>query len=326
MNNVGWLYDPYFLRHETGASHYEHPERLIAILEGLDDHSLSSCLTRMAPEPAPLDALRRVHEPAYVDLLRMACEEGMGFLGPERTRICRESFEVARRAAGAVLTACDAVMEGRVGRAFCPVRPPGHHAGRDQVMGFCLFNNVAVGAEHLIGNLGLTRVAIVDWDVHHGNGTQEIFETRSDVMFISIHEWPGCSYPGTGHETEIGRGEGQGATLNIPMRPGSGDADYRAAFETKILPALEAFRPEFILISAGFDGAAGERVASILLPPDAFGWMTHALDRVARQCGHNRIVSVLEGGYDLPSLQRCVVAHLRALLADDDESAALAGH
>jgi acetoin utilization deacetylase AcuC-like enzyme len=326
MNKTGFLYDPYFLRHDTGASHYEHPERLLAILEGLDDNNLSQCLTKLTPEPVPFEALTRVHEPAYVDLIRMACEEGMGFLGAERTRIGRESFEVARRAAGAVLTACDAVMEGQVDGAFCLVRPPGHHAGRDQVMGFCLFNNVAVGAEHLIGYHGLARVAIVDWDVHHGNGTQEIFETRSDVLFISIHEWPGYSYPGTGHETETGRGAGQGATLNIPMRPGSGDADYRAAFEAKVLPALEAFRPEFILISAGFDGAAEERVASILLAPDSFGWMTHALNGIARQCGHRRIVSVLEGGYDLPSLQRCTAAHVRALLADGDEPAALSGH
>jgi len=317
MRNVGWLYDPYFLRHETGSSHYEHPERLVAIVEGLTDSGLLGHLEPLTPEPAPVDALGCVHEPAYVELIRMACEEGMSFLGAERTRLCRESFEVARRAAGAVLTACDAVMAGRVERAFCPVRPPGHHAGSDQVMGFCLFNNVAVGAEKLVRRHGLTKVAIVDWDVHHGNGTQAIFEARSDVQFISLHEWPGCSYPGTGDATETGRGHGAGTTLNIPMRPGSGDADYRAAFAAQVLPALEAFQPQFILVSAGFDGAAGERIASILLEPSSFEWMTRALSAAADRFCQGRIVSVLEGGYDLPSLQRCTIAHVQALLADN---------
>jgi len=311
---VAWVYDPYFLRHETGPTHIEHPERLTAIVEGLADSGLLDRLVSLRPEPAGVDVIGWVHEPAYAELVRLASEEGMSFLGDEETQICRDSFEVARLAVGAVLTACDAVMTGQVDRAFCAVRPPGHHAERDRAMGYCLFNNVAIGAEYLIRRHRLERVAIVDWDVHHGNGTQHIFEDRANVLFISLHEWPGCSYPGTGYADEVGVGPGTGMTVNIPMRPGSGNAEYRAAFAEQVIPTLKAFAPQFILVSAGFDSAAEERIGSLLLEPASYAWMTQVLADIAAECGHRRIVSVLEGGYDLPSLQRCVAAHVRALL------------
>lgn len=313
---VGWVYDRFFLRHDTGPTHPERPERLEAVRGALANSGL---LARMVPlpfEPAAAKVLGRVHEPAYVELVRLACEGGMTFLGDSETRICPESYEVARLAAGGVLAACDAIAAGAAERVFCAVRPPGHHAARDRAMGYCLFNHAALAAEHLIRRHGLVRVAIVDWDVHHGNGTQAVFEDRDDVLFISLHEAP-PQYPGSGRENETGRGRGVGFTLNIPMRPGSGDAEYRRAFAEKVVPRLDAFAPEFVLISAGFDAAAEERIANINLEPASYGWMTRELAAVAARHAKGRIVSILEGGYDLPSLERCAAAHVRALLEAD---------
>lgn len=262
---------------------------------------------------APVEWLESVHEPAYVALVRMACEQGMAFIGDRETDICAESYDVARLAVGGVLAACDAVTAGTVTRAFCAVRPPGHHAGIDQGGGYCLFNNVAVAAEYLRRRHGLPRVAIVDWDVHHGNGTQQIFEARRDVLFVSLHETPAVQWPHTGYEAERGTGEGEGFTLNCPMLPGSGAAEYRRAFTTQVIPALERFAPSAILISAGFDAAAADDIANINLQPSEFGWMTRQIvDVVDRHCG-GRVISVLEGGYDLGSLARGVVEHVRRM-------------
>jgi len=206
------------------------------------------------------------------------------------------------------------VMAGRIDRAFCAVRPPGHHAERDQAMGYCLFNHVAVAAEHLIQCHGLERVAIVDWDAHHGNGTQHIFEDREDVLFISLHESPRFLYPHSGYAHETGVGKGKGYTLNIPMAPGSDDATYRQAFEEKVMAKLETFAPQFILISAGFDGAREDRTTDINLEPASYAWLSECLAAIASRHGEDRIVSVLEGGYDLPSLGRCVTAHVQSML------------
>lgn len=318
---VGWVYDRYFLRHETGLSHPERPRRLDAIADALAAEGLLERLVLLKPHPASVEVLEWVHEPAYVGLVRLACEQGMTFLGDRQTPICPESYEVARLAVGGVLTACDAVMSGRIERAFCAVRPPGHHAGREQAGGYCLFNNVAVAAEYLIRRHGLGRVAIVDWDAHHGNGTQGLFHARDDVLFISLHESPGSLYPGTGYEAETGRERGAGFTLNVPMRPGSGDAEYRQAFAERVVPRLDAYAPEFILVSAGFDAAAEERTTHLNLHPASYAWMTQALTAVAARHGRGGLVSVLEGGYDLPSLGRCAAAHVRTLLDDPQDEA-----
>ncbi len=313
---VGWIYDQFFLRHDTGPTHPERPERLVAVADALEASGLLGRMVPLSFGPAAIEVLGWVHEPAYVEVVRLACEGGMTFLGDSETHIGSESYEVAQLAAGGVLAACDAVVGGAVERAFCAVRPPGHHAGRDRAMGYCLFNHVAVAAEYLIRRHGLARVAIVDWDVHHGNGTQAIFEDRDDVFFISLHESP-PQYPGTGYESETGRGRGAGFTLNIPMRPGSGDVEYRRAFSEKVVPRLDAFAPEFVLISAGFDAAAEERIATINLEPASFAWMTRELLAVAKRHAKGRVVSILEGGYDLPSLKRCAPAHVRAFLEAD---------
>lgn len=313
---VGLAFDRFFLRHDTGPTHAERPERLEAIVDALADAGLARRLAAVRIEPASIETLALIHEPAYVDLVRMACEQGMTFLGDGETTISAESYEAARLAAGAAVAACDAVISGELDRAFCAVRPPGHHAERDLAMGFCLFNNVAIAAEHAIRRRGVRRVAIVDFDAHHGNGTQHAFEDRSDVLFISLHEGPETQYPHTGYETERGRGDGEGFTLNVPMRAGTGDRVCRRAFEDRVLPSLRAFAPELLLISAGFDAMQEDHIANLNLDASTYGWMTRELATVSTEHCGGRIVSVLEGGYDLPSLGRGIIVHLRSLLDD----------
>jgi acetoin utilization deacetylase AcuC-like enzyme len=285
-SKLGWIYDRRFLQHITGDGHIECPERLAL-----------------------------VHEPAYVDLLRLACDEGFTWIGSPETCICRHSYEVAALAAGGVLAACDAVLAGCVRRAFCAVRPPGHHAEIDLAMGFCLFNHVALGAEHLIRKHGLSRVAIVDFDVHHGNGTQHFFEQRRDVFYISVHERPGSlPFPGTGEAAEIGHGTGEGFTLNVPLDRFSTEPHYRVALEQQILPAWDRYRPELLLVSAGFDALMWDDVSHVSLEPESFGWITELLVQAAERHAGGRLVSVLEGGYDRLNLGRAVIAHVRSLL------------
>ncbi len=311
---AGLIYDRRFLDHDTGDVHPERAARLTVIMDALREGGL---LDRLVPIPfrqAKAEEIALVHEPAYVDLIRMVCDEGFTGLGDGDTKFCEKSYDVAALAVGGVMAACDAVMAGTVQRAFCAVRPPGHHAETDRVMGFCLFNNVALAAEHLIRNHGLQRVAIVDFDVHHGNGTQHIFESRSDVLYVSIHERPGSiRFPGTGKETEVGTGPGQGFTLNVPMSRGAGDGEYRAAFEGQILPRLEEFQPEFLLLSAGFDALSADTISHLRLEPESYDWMTEQLIEVADRHGTGRILSTLEGGYALDHLGRAVATHVGRL-------------
>jgi acetoin utilization deacetylase AcuC-like enzyme len=311
---TGWFYHDIFLEHEAGNEHPERPERLRHLISGLEREGLLERMIALPFAPAKRETIEGLHSPAYVELVRLACERGMSWLGSPDTGICPRSYEVARHAVGAVLAACEAVVSGDVGAAFCAVRPPGHHAEASEAKGFCLFGNVALGAEHLVRRHGLRRVAVVDFDVHHGNGTQHFFEDRADVFFASIHEHPQYLFPGTGWPGEKGRGSGDGLTLNLPMPPGSGDEDYLRAFETKLIPALDAYRPEFLLLSTGFDAASGESLAHMELSPRSFGVITRTLVDVAHRWGGGRIVSVLEGGYEAENLEACGVAHVRALL------------
>jgi acetoin utilization deacetylase AcuC-like enzyme len=311
---LGLIYDRRFLDHDTGDVHPERPARLTVILEALRKEGLLERMVRIPFRQAKAEEIGLVHEPAYVDLIRMACDEGMTGIGSGETRLCEKSYDVAALAVGGVMAACDAAMAGMVQRAFCAVRPPGHHAETDRAMGFCLFNNVAVAVEHLVRNHGLRRVAIVDFDVHHGNGTQQIFESRSDVLYISVHERPGSlRFPGTGEEAEVGTGAGRGFTLNVPLSHGAGDAEYRAAFDRRVVPQLEAYRPEFLLVSAGFDALAADTISHLQLEPESYGWMTELLIDVAVCHGEGRVVSVLEGGYHLDYLGRAVVHHVAGL-------------
>ena len=311
--NSGLLLDDGFKEHHTGAGHPESPARLDAVRDALDRAGLVSHMT-----PVPLievsdqDVLR-VHDAGYVERVARTCAAGAPYVDSPDSAICPRSYELARLAAGSVINAVDGVMEGRWRNVFCAVRPPGHHAERDRSMGFCLLNNVAIAAEHLVHEHGLTRVMVLDWDVHHGNGTQHSFETRSDLLYISLHGHPSHVYPGTGYENETGTGPGRGFTLNLPMYPGSGDAEYRKAFDDGVAPAAEAFDPEFVLLSAGFDAHRRDPLAPIELENESYEWMTRwAVDLARRHCG-GQLVSLLEGGYDLRALGECVALHVELL-------------
>ncbi len=267
-------------------------------------------------EPRGVDEswLRRVHAPNYIEEFRYACAHGAEFVDSPECPVVRQTFEVALLAVGGVMEAVDAVMTERLRNAFCAVRPPGHHAERSHAMGFCFFNNVAIAAEYLRAKYELERVVILDWDVHHGNGTQHHFEGDPNVLYVSIHQDPRTLFPGTGWAHEVGVGEGVGATLNVPMMPASGDREYRQAFESKILPAISAFRPDFVLISAGFDAHREDPLSHIMLSTECFGWMTVRIRELSDAVCDGRLVSVLEGGYDLPALADSVQIHLEKLI------------
>jgi len=296
------------LEHQMGAGHPESPARLDAVLQALGAAEFAKLERREAPR-AGRAQLELAHEAEYVALIHDAApHDGMVRLDPD-TAMSTGSLEAALRAAGAACAAVDAVMGPGPRRAFCAVRPPGHHATRDRAMGFCLFNNVAVAAHHALARHGLARVAIVDFDVHHGNGTQDIFWDDPRVLYASTHQWP--LYPGTGREDE----RGQGNIVNAPLRPGAGSAEFRRACEQIVLPALDAFRPELLLISAGFDAHRLDPLANLNLSSEDYGWITRALVALAERHGSGRAVSMLEGGYSLTALGESTAEHCRALFA-----------
>jgi acetoin utilization deacetylase AcuC-like enzyme len=299
---TAYIHHPHFLDHDTGPGHPERPDRLRAITKRLRESGLEKQLAVIPFKPAEDDPIQRIHEQRYIDRLRDACLAHRPFIDAMDSAICPESEWVARLAVGGVLAAADAMMSGDAANAFCAVRPPGHHAERDRSMGFCLYANVAICAQHLIDHHGVERVAVVDFDVHHGNGTQHIFEDRADVLFISLHEDPRALYPGTGFAYERGRGHGEGFTLNIPMRPGLGDAAYREAFDEQVLPKLSDYRPRMLLVSAGFDAAEADPLAHMNVSADGFAWMSRALVGAAREHCGGRLIACLEGGYDLGAL------------------------
>ncbi len=315
---TGLLWDEQFQTHKTGAGHPERPERLVAIGNALSNAGLVECCRPIAARPATAEELLAVHSREYLDRLAESCASGATQIDSADSAICPASYGIARYAAGGVLAAVDAVMAGELHNAFCAVRPPGHHCERDLSMGFCLLGNVAIAAQHLRDRHGLERIAVVDWDVHHGNGTQHVFESTSAVFFCSLHGHPAYVYPGTGYPEERGTGEGAGATLNLPFYPGAADGDYRRAFDESVLPALDDYKPQFVLISAGFDAHRRDPLAPIDLDTASFGWMTRALTDVAGRHAGGRLVSVLEGGYDLEALGESTALHVQGLLSAAD--------
>jgi acetoin utilization deacetylase AcuC-like enzyme len=312
VSHTGFVYDDIFLEHEVMPGHPERPERLTAILEMLDETGLVGELRRIAPRAAAVEDITRIHEPHYVDFVRAAVESGQRVLDMGDTCVGPHSYAAALMAAGAVLTAIDAVVAGEVRNAFCAVRPPGHHAEAAMAMGFCLFNNVGVGARYAQAVHGLENVLIVDWDVHHGNGTQHAFYEDGTVLYVSTHQSP--HYPGTGRADETGSGPGKGLTVNVPMPPGSGDAEFIAAFNERIVPRADEFRPDLVLISAGFDAHADDPLSGLELTSAGYGELTRLVKGIAERHAGGRLVSVLEGGYNLKALKASVAAHLRALM------------
>lgn len=313
MAITGYVYDKRYLLHDPGPGHPERPDRLRVIHRRVVFSGLINHLRLLEPYAAPIDRIARLHDRGYIERFRTACQEGRNFLDEPDNAICRESFDIARLAVGGVLAACDAMMRGEVKNAFCAVRPAGHHAERAQAMGFCFFNNVALGAKYLQEKYGLARIAIVDWDAHHGNGTQHFFEEDPSVLFISLHQDPSACYPGTGSKSERGRGAGLGYTLNFPFPPFTCDPDYLEVMDEEVLPALERFRPDCLMISAGFDGHALDSMSRLRLSQKGYMIMGALLLTFAREFCQGRIISVLEGGYNLEVLEDCVFDHLRVL-------------
>ena len=299
---------PDCLEHDPGRHHPESPDRLRAVLAALATPEFAGLERREAPEAA-LEDLERVHPRAFVERL-LAAVPAAGHAGIDAdTVLCPESGRAALRAAGAVAAAVDAVMAGEADNAFCAVRPPGHHAEPLRAMGFCLFNNVAIGALRAQAVHGLARVAVVDFDVHHGNGTQARFWDDPGLFYASTHQSP--LYPGTGAASESGVGN----IVNVPLPPLAGSRQFRLGFSAEILPALDAFRPQLVLISAGFDGHKSDPLAQLLLDEADYAWATAELVALAQRHALGRIVSTLEGGYDLAALGTSTAAHLRALMA-----------
>jgi acetoin utilization deacetylase AcuC-like enzyme len=300
---------PACTRHDPGPGHAERPLRLVAVTEALREN-FSALDWEEAPR-ASRGQLLRVHDDALLALVLDTPVDGPVALDPD-TVLAPGSAEAALRAAGAGIAAVDAVMHGESRRVFCAVRPPGHHATATAAMGFCLFNNIAVAAAHACDKHGLSRVAVIDFDVHHGNGTQAIFDTDPRVMYLSSHQMP--LYPDTGYANE----RGVGNIVNVPLPPGSGSETFRKAWQQQLLPALDSFRPQLLFVSAGFDAHKRDPLAQIELETDDYAWITRELVAIARRHANGRMVSMLEGGYDLAALREGSVAHVRELLAGLD--------
>ena len=305
------LADPISREHLAGRDHPECPERFDAVLEGLRAAGLLDRLDAIAPRAATEDELLLCHTPAYLRTARRDIASGAHYLSTGDTEVAPNSWEVAERASGGVFNAVDAVVEGRARNAFCAVRPPGHHANAIRGMGFCLFNNVALAARYAQRKHGLERVLIVDWDVHHGNGTQDIFYSDPSVFFFSTHQWP--LYPGTGRADETGADGAEGTTMNFPLPAGSGRREILGAVRERLLPAAREFCPGLVLVSAGFDSRIGDPLGGFTLTDEDFSALTEAAMEIADHTAGGRLVSVLEGGYSLTGLASAAAAHVAAL-------------
>ncbi|HTZ17380.1 MAG TPA: histone deacetylase [Dissulfurispiraceae bacterium] len=314
MRRTGFLYDERFLLHRTGPEHPESPERLIAIHSGVVQAGLLPKLMTVNAVRAKQEWIEAVHSMKLIMRFEEACMWGMDMLDHPDNRISRETFETAMLAAGGILDTVDRVMRGEIDNAFCAVRPPGHHAEVNRVMGFCFFNNIAITARYLQEKWGIQRIGIVDFDVHHGNGTQLIFYDDPSVFFYSIHEHPSFAYPGTGREFEKGSGRGLGFTLNSTVLPGQGDKEYKELLQRDLFPAFEKFKPEVILVSAGFDAHIDDDMSDINLSTGCFSWIMENIVEMAESYSQGRLISILEGGYCINRLPELIKNHIEILL------------
>jgi acetoin utilization deacetylase AcuC-like enzyme len=306
MADTGIVIDPRYQEHVTGRGHPERPER-IAVLSAIAD---DATLRRVAPRPATPEELTLVHAEAHYDAVSRTSGVARSAFDAD-TPTSAQSFDTARLAAGGVLALIDEVMAGRLDNGFAFVRPPGHHAERNRAMGFCLFNNAAIGAAYLRAQHGLERVLILDWDVHHGNGTQHMFECDPGVLYASLHQYP--FYPGTGAADEVGEADGAGFTVNVPLPAGCGDAEYRDAFDSVIEPIVEQYAPQFVLISAGFDPHVNDPLGGMRVTESGFAAMMQVMLGVATRSANGRCIAVLEGGYDLDAIHDSARAVLNEL-------------
>lgn len=317
MKKTGLVYDERFLLHNTGPGHPETSERLRAAYNRLEETGILSRLTLIQPVPAKPKWIEAVHSPRHIMRFEEACVLDMGEFDHPDNQMCTESYDIALLAVGGVLEAIDRVMEGKVDNAFCAVRPPGHHAEPNRALGFCYFNNIAIGARYLQSKWNIDRVGIVDFDVHHGNGTQRIFDQDPTVFYYSIHEHPSFSFPGTGHTLERGTGPGYGYTLHSTVLPGEGDKEYQEALERDMVPAFDEFEPRVILVSAGFDAHEDDDMSGIRLTTEGFSWMMKRIAAMAdKHCG-GRLISVLEGGYSVLRLPELIQNHIEILMGMD---------
>jgi acetoin utilization deacetylase AcuC-like enzyme len=308
---TGFLYDPAFLAHDTGPGHPECPARLTASLAHLKARPWFAALHQVTARQAEREALLAIHDEHYLTRAEATCLSGGRTLDSADVTVGRTSYTAAILAAGGALALADALLKGQIRNGFALLRPPGHHAERTHAMGFCLLNNIAILARYLQRAHGLPRIAIFDFDVHHGNGTQHSFEDDPTVLYISIHQYP--FYPGTGAATETGVGSGVGATLNCPLPAGATDADYERVMRLQVLPKLASFRPDIVLLSAGFDAHCEDPLGQMELSTAFYGWLTAEILAFADQHCAGRLLSLLEGGYHLAYLPDCVSWHLATL-------------
>jgi len=311
MNRTGIVKDARYLEHVMDPGHPESPERLRAIYQMLEEEEMKGQFEAVKPRAATREELETIHSPRYIDLIASTAGKPYFRLDGD-TSTCAKSYEAALWAAGGFLELIKAIMEGKLNNGFALVRPPGHHAERDRAMGFCLFNNIAIGAQYAIQNFSLQRILIVDWDVHHGNGTQNSFYEDPKVLYFSTHRY-GFFYPGTGAATEVGRGKGEGFTVNVPLPTRCGDADYGNFFQKILRPIALEYQPQLILVSAGFDIHYDDPLGGMEVTEKGFARMTQILMEIAEATAQGKLAITLEGGYDVAGQKRSVKAVLKEL-------------
>jgi acetoin utilization deacetylase AcuC-like enzyme len=314
MKKTGFLYDERYLLHDTGPNHPEKPERLKAIYRGMEDAGLLSKLTLFQADPADMKWIETIHSKEYIDRFETSCRSGITVFDYPDNQMCAKTFETAVLAVGGVIKAAQKVISGDLDNVFCAVRPPGHHAEHGSAMGFCYFNNVAIAARYLQIECHINRIAIVDIDVHHGNGTQHAFEEDPEIFYYSIHQHPTFAFPGTGRAFESGNGPGTGATRNYPVLPGYGDNEYHGLIQRDLLPVLEHFSPEIILVSTGFDAHVDDDMSDITLSTQGYSRLMERIVALAELYAGGKVISVLEGGYCLDRLPELAANHVKILL------------